>query len=85
MSHQVGIDPFDNSRVHINYLKEVMDRWITCGSTAVEDLSHVPVLGWRFTSQVVALNAHGHSWLDVEEQRSLSLLLVAAVLCGHRW
>ena len=82
MSHEVGVDPFNDSRVYISDLKQVVHRWVTSGPTTVKDLSHIPVLRWCLASQVFTSHTDGHPWLDVQEQGALPLLLIETMGLG---
>ncbi|QNI54198.1 hypothetical protein SynBIOSE41_01684 [Synechococcus sp. BIOS-E4-1] len=78
VSHEVGINPLDDSRVYFSNLEEFVRRRITSSSPAVEYLSHIPVLRWCLAGQVFTPHTDGHPWFDVQEQGAVPELFADA-------
>ena len=84
MNHQIGIHPADFSGVHIGDLQDVVVLGFPGTSSAMNDLAHPPVLIASFPKEDVAANHHGHPWFHIQEQRSLSSLLIYATVSEQR-
>ena len=68
MGHKIGVDPPNFAGVHVSDLKEVVDTRVTGGTTAMDDMTHPPVLVVFLSRQEIMPDDHRHPWCNVQEE-----------------